>query len=287
MIHSMTGFARVEKQVGDHRLVWELRSVNHRYLDIQLRLPETFRQLEMSLRARAADALGRGKFEAVLHCQKGASSTRPMELDFERLTALRTVLTDLGKVVEAAPPDLLAIMAWPGILREYSLDPTVLIRAADLLFTAALQDFDTVRAAEGTQMKAYIERRLAALDAIVSQLCERQPYARQDTVEKLRARCDELTKNVDEARLAQEVAIIAQRMDIDEEISRLKVHLCEMRDVLNRAEPVGRRLDFLLQELNRESNTLSSKSQDKQMTFFAVEMKVLIEQIREQVQNIE
>ena len=283
----MTGFARVEKQVGDSRLVWEIRSVNYRYLDIQLRLPEMFRPLEMPLRARAADTLGRGKFEAVLHCQAGTAGTVPIEVDLERLSALRAALTDLGKVIEAAPPDPLAVLAWPGVLREHSVDPAALVRAADFLFTVALQEFDAARASEGGQMKAYIEQRLNVLDAIVSQLYERLPHARQNTVEKLRSRCEELTKDVDETRLAQEVAIIAQKMDVDEEISRLKVHLCEMRDVLNRPEPVGRRLDFLLQELNRESNTLSSKSQDKEMTFSAVEMKVLIEQIREQVQNIE
>lgn len=283
----MTGFARVEKQVGGDQLSWELRAVNHRYLDIQLRMPEAFRQIESALRALVAAKLGRGKFEATLRCQIGPSTSLPIELDFDRLQALRAALTEIGAVIEAAPADALAVLSWPGVMREEARDPAPLIEAATALFEAGLIAFDEARAREGAQLEAHIIQRLAALEQQVETVRARLPKARQAWLERLRAHCRQLEIELDETRLAQEIALIAQRMDVDEEMSRLRVHLGEMRQVLHRAEPVGRRLDFLLQELNREANTLSSKSQDDQMTACAVEMKVFIEQIREQVQNIE
>lgn len=283
----MTGFARAEKQVGDHRLAWELRTVNHRYLDVQLRLPDVFRHMESSLRARATGLLSRGKCEATLRCQIAGETENRIELDCDRLKNLQMALATIGRAIDAAPVDAMAVLGWPGVVRQQALDPAPLADAVGLLFDEALDGLIHERAREGAELKALIQQRLDALEALVGCVQRRFPASRQVWLEKLRSKCQQLAADLDEGRLAQEVALLAQKVDVDEEMSRLQVHLGEMRDVLERNEPVGRRLDFLLQELNREANTLSSKSQDEQMTASAVEMKVLIEQIREQVQNIE
>lgn len=283
----MTGFSRAEKQVGDHRLTWELRAVNHRYLDIQLRLPETFRPIESELRVRASSLLSRGKCEATLRCQIADATETGIELDFERLQNLQIALTAIGRVIDVAPVDALAVLGWPGVVRQRVLDPAPLVEAAEMLFDEVLDGLVHVRAREGAELKMHIQQRLGALEELVLQVRRRFPESRQAWLEKLRSRFRQLTTDLDENRLAQETALLAQKVDVDEEMSRLQVHLGEMRDVLERSEPIGRRLDFLLQELNREANTLSSKSQDEKMTASAVEMKVLIEQIREQVQNVE
>lgn len=286
-MYSMTGFACAERQIRDYRLTWELRAVNHRYLDIQLRLPDTFRKMEREFRTRATRLLSRGKFEATLRCQIAADSETRIELDREKLENLRMAVAALGNAMDVAPLDPLAVLGWPGVIRQQVLDSEPLAEAAETLFDEALNDLAQARAREGMELKALIRQRLDGLEELVSQVQNHFPESRRAWVERLRSRCQQLSADLDESRLAQETAILAQKMDVDEEMSRLRVHIGEMRDVLERLEPVGRRLDFLLQELNREANTLASKSQDEQMTASAVEMKVLIEQIREQVQNVE
>lgn len=283
----MTGFARAERQVADYRLTWELRAVNHRYLDIQLRLPESFRQMEREFRSRATRVLSRGKFEATLRCQIETDSETRIELDCDRLENLRMAVVTIGKVMDVAPIDALAVLGWPGVIRQQALDPQPLAEAAGLLFAEALDELDQARAREGMELKAYIQQRLNALEGLVLQVQQHFPESRQAWIDRLSLKYRQLSADLDESRLAQEAMLLAQKMDVDEEMSRLGVHIGEMRDVLERREPIGRRLDFLLQELNREANTLSSKSQDEQVTANAVEMKVLIEQIREQVQNVE
>lgn len=287
MIRSMTGFARVEQQAEWGRLVWELRAVNHRYLDLQLRLPEEFRSLENDLRARGIAAMARGKVEASLKFQLERGGTAPLSIDSDRLGALKAVLGSVAEVVDAAPPDALAILAWPGVLREDAPQLEPLITAADALFSAALEDFQQTREREGAKLQSFIDSRLDAMEALVVQVRECATRTREAWLDRLRNRCLELGVEVEPARLAQEAVLAAQRLDVDEELSRLAAHVGEVRAVLTRREAVGRRLDFLMQELNREANTLSSKSQDEEMTRHAVEMKVLIEQMREQVQNIE
>jgi len=286
MIRSMTGFARVEQQTPGGRLAWEIRAVNHRYLDLQLRLPEDFRGLENDLRGRGMGALSRGKVEATLKLQAERSAAAS-QLDEDRLAALADTLQRVGAALDVTPPDALAVLAWPGVLREESsaLDP--LVAAADALFSAALEDFNSTREREGARLGEFILTRLDAMRDIVARVRQRAPQVRDGWLQRLRSRCQDLGVDVDPARLAQEAVLAAQRLDVDEELSRLDAHLDEIHGVLKRREAVGRRLDFLMQELNREANTLSSKSQDEEMTRLAVELKVLIEQMREQVQNIE
>jgi len=287
MIRSMTGFARVEQQVAWGRLVWELRAVNHRYLDLQLRLPEEFRALENNLRQRGMAALARGKVEATLKFQIERGTAVPMTVDADRLSALTGMLGHVTKTVGTSKPSALAILSWPGVLREDPPDLEPLIAAAETLFDAALKDFNQTRAREGSKLQDFLEAQITAMESLVDQIRKRAPRARDAWLQRMRDRCTDLGVDVEPARLAQEVVLVAQRLDVDEELSRLAAHLVEVRAVLRRKKAIGRRLDFLMQELNREANTLSSKSQDKEMTYHAVEMKVLIEQMREQMQNIE
>ncbi len=287
MIRSMTGFARVEQQAAWGRLVWELRAVNHRYLDLQLRLPEEFRVLENGLRQRGMKALARGKVEAALKYQFERGGAAPMTVDAGRLRELAGVLGDVAETTETSMPSALEVLSWPGVLRENPPDLEPLIAAAGTLFDAALKDFNQTREREGSKLQDFLEARITTMEVLVEQVRERAPQARDAWLQRMRDRCSDLGVEVEPARLAQEVVLASQRLDIDEELSRLAAHLVEVRAVLRRKEAVGRRLDFLMQELNREANTLSSKSQDEEMTRYAVDMKVLIEQMREQVQNIE
>ena len=288
MIHSMTGYARVEAAGDWGRLVWELRSVNHRYLDVQLKLPEEFRVLEGELRQAATAKLARGKVECGLRYIREGRGAERIELDLARLAELRaaldTVSFELGASGVAEP---MRVLSYPGVVREEQADFTPMLGEARRLFEAALADFSAARSREGERLREYIVERCGLIATLVAQVRERHPQVRDQWAVRLRARCAELGVEVEPARLAQELALAAQRLDVDEEMSRLLSHLQEVKQALARGESVGRRLDFLMQELNREANTLSSKSQDAEMTRCAVEMKVAIEQIREQVQNIE
>lgn len=287
MIRSMTGYARVEQQHASGRLSWELRAVNHRYLDLQLKLPEEFRAIENDLRTLATQRLGRGKVEAGLRFVRASAASGPLEVDTDRLRGLRVAMELVARELSlSTAPDPLRVLAWPGLVREDTVSLPPLTDAA-ALFKTALEDFSAMRAREGERLKHYLLDRLNAMAALVESVRSRAPLVRDAWVERLRARLRDLGVEVEPARLAQEVALAAQRLDVDEELSRLDGHFVEIRATLDRDEAVGRRLDFLMQELNREANTLSSKSQDAEMTRAAVEMKVLIEQMREQVQNLE
>jgi len=288
MIRSMTGYARAEAQTSWGRLSWEMRSVNHRYLDLQFKMPEEFRALENELRVLAGARLARGKVECGLRYSREAGNDERLQLDLVRLRQLReamdTVAQECGPLTATDPVRLLA---FPGVLRQEQADFAPLMAEARALFERALVDFTQTRGREGERLAQYLNERAAALAELVVRVRERYPLVRDQWLQKLRARCTELGVEIDPQRLAQEVALAAQRLDVEEEMSRLVSHLDEVRQTLARGESVGRRLDFLMQELNREANTLSSKSQDAEMTRCAVEMKVVIEQIREQVQNIE
>ncbi|HUP93017.1 MAG TPA: YicC/YloC family endoribonuclease [Solimonas sp.] len=288
MIRSMTGYARAETQGPWGRLSWELRSVNHRYLDFQLKLPEEFRPLENELRAQAGARVSRGKVECGLRYSREAVAGDQMELDVARLKQLKDAMDRVAFEIGAtATPDPMRVLAFPGVIRQEQSDFAPLLAAARKLFEQALEDFTATRAREGERTAAFLRERCDALEVLVARVRERYPQTRDQWVNKLRARCAELGVEVEPQRLAQEVALAAQRLDVDEEMQRLGGHLQEVKETLTRGESVGRRLDFLMQELNREANTLSSKSQDAEMTRCAVEMKVIIEQLREQVQNIE
>lgn len=288
MIHSMTGYARVETSASWGRLVWELRSVNHRYLDVQLKMPDEFRVLEGELRQAASSKLSRGKVECGLRYVREAGGGERIELDRDRITQLKDALDAVNAELGATSvPDPIRVLAFPGVIREQQADFAPLLAAARKLFEAALADFGATRAREGERLLQYMLERCELLERLVAEVRTRYPLVREQWLTRVRARCAELGVEIDPQRLAQEIALNAQRLDVEEEMSRLLSHLHEVRQALTRGESVGRRLDFLMQELNREANTLSSKSQDAEMTRCAVEMKVAIEQIREQVQNIE
>lgn len=289
MIRSMTGYARVEQLGPAGRLSWELRSVNHRYLELQLKLPEEFRSLENELRQMATQRIGRGKVEVGLRFNRDAAATGALQIDTERLSAVLAAIEQVsGQLRTSAAPDPVHVLGWPGVIRQdHTPNVAAPLAEAMLLFTAALDDFTNTRSREGERTKAYLIDRLDAMAVLVDRVRVRAPLVRDAWLERLRAKIADLGVDVEPARLAQEAAMAAQRLDVDEELSRLTSHFVEVRDTLARNEAVGRRLDFLMQELNREANTLSSKSQDAEMTKCAVEMKVIIEQMREQVQNIE
>jgi len=288
MIRSMTGYARAEVQGPWGRLAWELRSVNHRYLDLSLRLPDELRALETEARQRINARLSRGKVEVGLRYSREGAAAAPVALDPAALRQLQQALeTVKGSGIAAGAADPMRVLAWPGVVRAESADLAPVLAAALELLERALADFSATREREGARVADYLGERCAAIEAHVAQVRARLPQVRSQWVDKLRARCRDLGVEVDPARLEQEVVLAAQRLDVDEELSRLGAHLAEVRKTLAREDAVGRRLDFLMQELNREANTLSSKSQDAEVTGHAVEIKVVIEQLREQVQNVE
>lgn len=288
MIRSMTGYARVETQGPWGRLSWELRSVNHRYFDFSIKAPEDFRALDGELRQLAAARIARGKIEAALRYSRESDTGSQVEPDLDRVRELRKALESVVKEWGSlAPADPLRLLSFPGVLREPSSDFSVLLEAARKLFDQCVREFNDSRAREGARLEAFFLERCDAVEQLVAIVRARYAEVRGQGIERLRARARELNIELDPARLEQEMVIALQRLDVEEEMSRLLSHLIEVRSVFKRDEAVGRRLDFLMQELNREANTLSSKSQDAELTRCAVEMKVTIEQMREQVQNIE
>jgi len=289
MIHSMTGFASTEHQFDSGRLAWEIRSVNHRFFEIGIRVPEEFRVLEPEIRRIIGEYLSRGKVDATLRYTPAAAvSSSILHLNSElvrSLLVLQKELQNLSGIDQEA--DLQSLLRWPGVVEEQAPDPQPLHQAAlDLLSTAA-RELQAARRREGEQMDAAIRERVSGIENWVAQIREWLPEIRASLRQKLLSRVEDLQQPLDPGRLEQEVAFLAQKMDVDEELDRLLAHVKEIQHVLERDDPVGRRLDFLMQEFNRESNTLSSKSVDKRTTQAAVELKVLIEQMREQVQNIE
>lgn len=288
MIQSMTGFARREARGPYGRLTWELRSVNHRFLEIGMRLPEEFRALEGNIRERISARLGRGKVDVALRWDREDASEIRLAVNEAMVRQLRDVhgrvARLLGNEKELNPLDL---MRWPGVIREEEQDPGPLHTAALELLDAALGDLVQTRSEEGERIAALIADRAAAVGEIVKVVRVRIPEVKARLRARLDARLAEVTAEPDADRLEQEIVYQAQRMDVDEELDRLQSHVTELQNVLKRDEPVGRRLDFLMQEFNRESNTLGSKSQDAETTKASVELKVLIEQMREQIQNIE
>jgi uncharacterized protein (TIGR00255 family) len=289
MIRSMTGFASAERQYPFGRLTWELRSVNHRYLEIGFRVPEEFRALEPDIRRILGEFLSRGKVDANLRFVPSAVlASSNLELNgqlAERLLALHGELASISGLDQE--PNLQAMLRWPGMVEECAPDPQPLHEAALELLAETASSLRSARSREGEQMDAAIRERLQNISDYVSQVRGWLPDIREGLKQKLLARVADLQQPLEPGRLEQEVAILAQKIDVDEELDRLDAHVHESLLVLERDDPVGRRLDFLMQEFNRESNTLSSKSIDNRTTQAAVELKVAIEQMREQVQNIE
>jgi uncharacterized protein (TIGR00255 family) len=288
MVRSMTAFARQEREGDWGALTWELRSVNHRYLEVSLRLPDELRTLETAVRERAARRLGRGKLDCNLRFKPALRRDAALRLDEQALGQVIAACEQIrARLPQAAPVDPLDLLRWAGVILEECSDPAPLAEAALVLFDQALNELVTTREREGAQIQDILRTRLDAMEPLVAGARARLPEILARIRDKLRIRVVELTASVDPDRLEQELAFLAQKMDVDEELDRLTGHIAEVRRVLKLAEPVGRRLDFLMQEFNREANTLGSKSADSETTRISVELKVLIEQMREQVQNVE
>ncbi len=288
MIRSMTAFSRQSHEAEWGVLSWELRSVNHRYLEISLRMPEALRTLEIGARERITKQLKRGKVDGFLRFQPLETSAVGMQLNREVVDALLLAHDEVETLLEnPGRTAALDILRWPGVLQNAETDLSALKKETLALLALALDDLVETRAREGMGMKALIEQRCDAMAAEVAKVRAVMPDILKTQQNKLTARVAELQVELAPERLAQEIAMMMQKSDVAEELDRIEVHLEEVRRVLGQREPVGRRLDFLMQELNREANTLGSKSISTESTSVAVEMKVLIEQMREQVQNIE
>ncbi len=287
MIRSMTGFARRERQFPWGMLAWELKTVNHRFLEVSCRLPEELRGAEADFRQSLAAAVKRGKVDCSLYYRPTAAATS-LEVDADLLTALTARAQSVAaQVGGAARIDVMDLLRWPGVVRDATRDVAALSAAAQSLLGEAVADLARFRHSEGGRLCDALEQRCAALLDLSVKVEERLPEVRARSRTKILDRIAGWVSEVDHDRLEQELAMLAQRQDVDEEIDRLRGHVTEVRRTFGGDEPAGRRLDFLMQELNREANTLASKSQDVLTTRAAVDMKVLIEQMREQVQNIE
>ena len=288
MMLSMTAFSRQQSEQEWGSLTWEIRSVNHRYLEVSLRLPDLFRGLENSIRGAVRKKLSRGKIECQLRYKAGESFQSELHLnraliqkliqanmEIEQLTGASTVLSSTE------------ILRWPGVIQDQEFDITAIEKPAFELFGDALEDLVASRQREGEELKGFIQKRIASIRKIVSTVKTAMPEILAAQRQNLADKLDALKADLEPSRLEQEITLLAQKADVDEELDRLASHLNEVERVLSNAGQKGRRLDFLMQELNREANTLSSKSIVAETTLSAVELKVLIEQMREQIQNVE
>jgi uncharacterized protein (TIGR00255 family) len=290
MPHSMTAFARLSQQHGWGTITWEIRSVNQRYLEPNFRLPETLRELEMPLREHLRKSLGRGKLDCTLQLtlnreQEGVEVNEDKARQY--IAAAASVAEMMTYPANPAPVSPMDILKWPGVLEERQVDSELLKSTVTTLFRESVDQLISNRAVEGEKLSAFILQRVVNIRAETEKVRARLPEILAAQKQRLQEKIADITATADPERLEQEIAILAQKADVDEELDRLDAHLLEIEQVVKRKEPIGRRLDFLMQELNREANTLSSKSIALDTTQSAVELKVLIEQMREQIQNIE
>jgi uncharacterized protein (TIGR00255 family) len=284
----MTGFARQAAETDLGTLTWELRAVNHRYLDVQFKLPDDLRPKEQAFRQQVGETLKRGKVECAFRFRHAFDESSEMQLNDELVkllsTRLKTIAAEIDHADDINPVD---ILRWPGVIQQSEVDMEPLFAAATNLLDEAIKEMSSMRASEGERIAAMLESRCADIDLLAKSVRTRMPAVLEASRVKQRERIARLGIDADPERLEVELALIAQKLDVDEELDRLDSHVIEIRETLAKDEPVGRRLDFLMQELNREANTLGSKSADTETTKAAVELKVLIEQMREQVQNVE
>lgn len=288
MIKSMTSFSRLTGVSDEIEVTWELKTVNHRYLDMSFRLPDALRHIEVKAAGIIQQTLGRGKLEAVCRYQHSAQQHAGISLDSDKVAAVISACNEIeiqmgiGQAINA-----LEVLKFPGVVAQTNnetlgCDELVLQTLVD-----ALVELQQGRETEGQRLQTFILQRAEKVIEIVAEVRKRRPAVIESIQNKLKNRVLELTENPEQERLEQELLIIAHKMDIDEELDRLDSHIVALKEALKRDEPVGRRLDFLMQEFNREANTLGSKSADLETTQAAVDLKVLIEQMREQVQNVE
>lgn len=288
MIHSMTAFARSQQQVAAGHLCWEIRSVNHRYLDVSFRLPESFRFLETQLRSLLRDKINRGKLECQLKFQDTSPDNQSMLINIGMVNALVDLAGKLSISHELANDmSVSKILSWPGVVQAGQVDMEALSQQALDGFADAVEQLRQARQTEGAALKAHVDLRVESLEEEVRRSKSIVVSLAQQSKDRLLTRLHAVQIEVPEPRVEQEIALILARLDVSEELDRLHTHIVEVRRTLNCDNVSGRRLDFLMQELNREANTLSSKSDSVDLTQSAVEMKVLIEQMREQIQNIE
>jgi uncharacterized protein (TIGR00255 family) len=287
MTNSMTAFARNQAEFPWGSLIWEIRSVNHRYLEPAFRLPEQFRHIETGLRDILRSTISRGKVDAQLKFLPNVSDGNQIPINESLLEQLSQAVQKISTVTGSNETSPLDILKWPGIIQEKGQESKVIEEESLSLFKSTLSLLVEHRTREGNELKAAVENRLDGITDIVDDIRNCLPDILTAQQNKLKEQVSNLETEVDPERLEQELVLIVQKADIHEEIDRLEAHVKEVRHILARKEPIGRRLDFLMQELNREANTICSKSIVTETTLNAVELKVLIEQMREQIQNIE
>jgi len=289
MIRSMTGFARRERQGPWGTLTCELRSVNHRYLELSLRLPDDLRGLENDSRQLLSASLRRGKVDAGVYLRGAPAGTASLEINRALVEQVVAGAAEVSAIAGGAAAGLnpLDVLRWPGVIRDTERDVTPMVTAAIELLKETAADLNDARAREGARIRDMLVQRCEGLRELVATVRARLPEVSARIRGRVLERVAQLGTPVDAERLEQEIALLAYKLDVEEELDRLGSHITETLQVLDSKEPAGRRLDFLMQEFNREANTLSSKSQDTETTRAAVDMKVLIEQMREQVQNVE
>jgi uncharacterized protein (TIGR00255 family) len=288
MILSMTGFAAASTELPGISLAAELRSVNHRYLDVTLKLPDELRTTEPALRERIAGAQKRGKVECRVSLARNVGAAGTMAVNAERVRQLADAAAAVAAALPGTPPLTAAdILRWPGVMVDATISQEALVEQVDALVIQALGELTAARAREGQKLRAVLERCCDDIETQVARVEPRIPALHAAYMERLGARLAEAGVDRNDERLKQELALFATKIDIAEEVARLSTHVAEIRRVLAQGGSVGKRLDFLAQELHREANTLGSKSVDAELSQVSLELKVLIEQMREQVQNLE
>ena len=288
MVYSMTAFSRQQLEHEWGSLTWEIRSVNHRYLEPSVRLPENFRSLENPIRRQLRDKLYRGKIECQLRVRTVEANQIDWQLNLDLISQLTKANLEINSNIGGDYKlSSLDILKWPGVISDQPIDEEIFNKEAMGLFEKALDDLMVVREREGASLRDAILKRIASIQRIIDSIQAKMPSIILKQKENLLNKLEDIKAEFEPTRLEQEITLLAQKADVDEELDRLNSHLQEAKRVLDSSGQIGRRLDFLMQELNREANTLSSKSIVVETTQSAVELKVLIEQMREQIQNIE
>ncbi len=288
MTASMTAFGRTEVTDEIGYILWEIRSVNHRYLEISTRLPEDLRMLEASVRERVSSRIKRGKVDCTLKFEPAIAADKELSLNKDLMNALiKSAESVQGALKTSNNINPVDILRWPGIINRETLDPDIVGGPLLQQLDATLDILIEARQREGGKLKSIILDRCGSVSEIIDDLQEKLPEINQSLRERLLSKAQELNVEIDNERLEQELLLLIQKHDVDEELDRLQTHIDEVKHVMESSDPVGRRLDFLMQELNREANTLGSKTAHIESSKASVDLKVLIEQMREQVQNIE
>jgi uncharacterized protein (TIGR00255 family) len=284
----MTAFAQARDNTECGEISCELRTVNHRYLEISPRLPEELRQFEPGIRDLLAKRIKRGRVDCTMRLQPQATQSQQLNVNDKLVAALIRLASEVRQQGEDVEPiRVVDILRWPGVLQTPEVDSEQLQAAVIDVVSNALQDVVDTRAREGARLANLVQERVSAAQALVNRVKEVLPDVNQTFRQRLEERLSEVREQLDPNRVEQEIVLFLQKIDVSEELDRLEIHLGEIQSVLSTDKPIGRRLDFLMQELHREANTLGAKSVDASVTQASVELKVLIEQMREQVQNIE